>query len=279
MIGSSPVDRSWRAVLTTPVGLWTVLGGVGVGFCLLTIAAFSGRFGWLLELTSHFRVQYLACLGALALGHALGRRWRMAVLFALFVGLNLWVVAPYLLSRPAASDPSGRVLRLVLLNVHTENTRYELVRALLRDTDPDVLILEEVDPRWLVELRDLRTTHPYAVEEPRNDNFGMALFSKHPLRNARTVYLGDAGVPSVVAEDLNVTPCSPRFERLLRETGLTDTARGRGLQGTWPVGLPWMRIPIDHCLISESFRVVNRKVGPAVGSDHFPLLVDVELAR
>ncbi len=85
--------------------------------------------------------------------------------------------------------------------------------------------------------------------------------------------------PLILAGDLNVTPWSPRFERLLRETGLTDTARGRGLQGTWPVGLPWMRIPIDHCLISESFRVVDRKVGPAVGSDHFPLLVDLELAR
>jgi endonuclease/exonuclease/phosphatase (EEP) superfamily protein YafD len=76
--------------------------------------------------------------------------------------------------------------------------------------------------------------------------------------------------------DLNCTSWSPAFTDLLERSGLRDTRLGRGVQPTWPTTLPApMRIPIDHCLISPALEVVDRKVGPYVGSDHLPILVDL----
>jgi endonuclease/exonuclease/phosphatase (EEP) superfamily protein YafD len=78
----------------------------------------------------------------------------------------------------------------------------------------------------------------------------------------------------LVCGDLNLTPWSPTFLRTLKKGKLHDSTRGFGLQPTWPVENFLSRVPIDHCLHSEGLRIVNRSVGPAFGSDHFPLIID-----
>lgn len=60
--------------------------------------------------------------------------------------------------------------------------------------------------------------------------------------------------------------------------GLTRGMRGR-LGVTWPVGFWPLRIPIDHALHSAGVIVRDVRVGPDVGSDHFPLVVEARLAR
>jgi endonuclease/exonuclease/phosphatase (EEP) superfamily protein YafD len=84
--------------------------------------------------------------------------------------------------------------------------------------------------------------------------------------------------PVVVLGDLNVTPWSPHFAVLLDEGGLFDARRGFGLLPTWPTWLPPLRIPIDHCLATREVVVGDFRVAPAVGSDHFPIIVDFALA-
>jgi len=83
--------------------------------------------------------------------------------------------------------------------------------------------------------------------------------------------------PVILIGDLNGTPWSPYFRDFLRASGLRNTSQGRGVQGSWPAGLPAGRIPLDHCLVSPEIRVIDRQVGPQVGSDHLPLLVDLEV--
>ena len=83
------------------------------------------------------------------------------------------------------------------------------------------------------------------------------------------------GASVVLLGDMNITPWSPYFQRLLNDADLTDSARGYGIQPTWPTIVWYMRIPVDHCLLSTDLRAVRRQIGPNIGSDHFPLLVDV----
>ena len=81
--------------------------------------------------------------------------------------------------------------------------------------------------------------------------------------------------PVVVLGDLNVTPWSPYFHELLRSSGLRDSRSGFGLQPSWPAWFPSpFRITIDHCLVSREVLVKNRELGPPIGSDHYPVLVD-----
>lgn len=87
------------------------------------------------------------------------------------------------------------------------------------------------------------------------------------VRNRQTV---------IVAGDLNVSGFTPYFHDVLREGRLNDSRQGRGIQASWgPV--PLMEIAIDHVLVSSNIAVLNRRVGPHLGSDHRPVIVELRL--
>lgn len=102
-------------------------------------------------------------------------------------------------------------------------------------------------------------------------------------RDALIERIGDwareARDPLIVCGDFNATPWSYPMRRLRARTGLHDASRGRGPLPTWPRHLGWAGIPIDHCLHSDALAVVERRVGPWLGSDHRPLHVVFAPAR
>lgn len=79
---------------------------------------------------------------------------------------------------------------------------------------------------------------------------------------------------AILVGDLNLTPYSPYFGDLLKQSGLVDSSRGRGTHATWSTRVEWLGLPIDHVLHSPELVVVDRRVGPAVGSDHRAVIVD-----
>ncbi len=84
--------------------------------------------------------------------------------------------------------------------------------------------------------------------------------------------------PTVLLGDLNTTPWGHAFRALVAESGLRDTSRGVGFQWSWPASFWPLAIPIDHALVSEDVRVLDRRMGPSIGSDHLPLMLDIALA-
>lgn len=116
--------------------------------------------------------------------------------------------------------------------------------------------------------------------------------STHPLAptNAERAGLRDAQLgfaadwaadqagPYFVVGDLNATPWSWPFRRLVAEGGLRNSQLGFGLQPSFSARTNVLfRVPIDHLLTGEGLRVRDRRLGPNLGSDHFPLVVDLEL--
>ena len=79
----------------------------------------------------------------------------------------------------------------------------------------------------------------------------------------------------ILVGDLNVTPWSPWFRKLLVDAGLRNSQTGKRVAGTYPAyGLPsFLAIPIDHALVSPNIEVLERVVGPGsgLGSDHRPV--------
>jgi len=87
----------------------------------------------------------------------------------------------------------------------------------------------------------------------------------------------DATLPVVLLGDLNLTPYSPPFDRLLGDSGLRDVMQGQGWQPTWRAGFWPLALRIDHVLVSSDLCVEDATVGPAVGSDHRPVLARLRL--
>lgn len=83
--------------------------------------------------------------------------------------------------------------------------------------------------------------------------------------------------PTVVCGDMNCTPWSRQFRRFLARTGLRDSRRGFGYQGSFPAWGWLIRIPIDHVLVSPDIRVHQRRTLPATGSDHLPVLCEFSI--
>jgi len=80
---------------------------------------------------------------------------------------------------------------------------------------------------------------------------------------------------SIVIGDLNLTPFSPYFSRFIDRSGLQDARRSDGFHITWPASVLPVWIPIDHALADTTVNVTRVRAGPDVGSDHFPLEIDV----
>jgi len=134
-------------------------------------------------------------------------------------------------------------------------------------------------------------TDPRAIEILLPD--GVAMLAIHPLspynefraeQNNRQLqfaadWAADQDGPTIVVGDFNATPWSYPFRHLMSSANLLNSERGFGLELSYPAnGNPLLRIPIDHLLHSDELAVVNRQLGPAMGSDHFPLTVDLALS-
>jgi endonuclease/exonuclease/phosphatase (EEP) superfamily protein YafD len=84
--------------------------------------------------------------------------------------------------------------------------------------------------------------------------------------------------PAVIIGDLNVTPWSPAYRKLLIDGELNDSRNGFGACASWPSFLGPIGIPIDHALTNGACRAVERSVfSAAPGSDHRPISVTLEL--
>ena len=81
-----------------------------------------------------------------------------------------------------------------------------------------------------------------------------------------------ADLPVVLLGDLNLTPESPAFDRLLRDAALRDVMQGVRWRPTWAAGFWPLALRIDHILVSSGLCVEHAEVGPSIGSDHRPVL-------
>lgn len=312
-----------HVALLSITGLLEVCAG---GLTLATLTGFLGRFWWVLELTSHFRPHLAVALATLTVFWMFKRRWRMATVCGVCTMINATLVFALLWPGGKTAASAGARLRLVTINVHTPNARTDLVLEFLRKVDADVILLMEVDERWMTALEPLRTQYPQVIAEPRQDNFGIVMFSRVASTNCAVIHLGNADLPSISATiliggqglfllgthslppgdaayarmrneqlreiaaelrrrsppaillgDLNTTPWSTHFAELLRSSGLRNSSQGRGLHGSWPAWMPWGRIPIDHCLVSSGLNVLSKWIGPNVGSDHLPVVIELQV--
>jgi len=96
------------------------------------------------------------------------------------------------------------------------------------------------------------------------------------LQNVGELMKANGGL-QILTGDLNTTPWNWSFRKLLKTSGLKDSGRGLGFQPTWLAGSTFLKMPIDHCLISPEIAVIKREIGPVLGSDHYPQYLELRI--
>ncbi len=313
--------RSFTARFARALNVCLVVGLWGV-----SLSSLGARWGWLCELTTHFRVQYMTLAAVACLLGWLHRRRLWTFLPAAIFLWHAFVVAPCFVPRfqqPEAA--SSDVTRIVSINVHCQNRTDMALEDFLRESDPHVVAIQECTPFWRNVMQGLSDVFPHQHFVVREDAFGLGIISRIPLTKVRTVQL-PGRIPLLLAEgkvsgqsvtivaahlfpprddshgmlrnqqfqkladivrqidhevilvgDLNCTPFSPYFQDFLRDSRLKDSRTGTGIQPTWPSDLFWLRIPIDHGLVSEGVQVIDLNVGSSIRSDHFPVILDLHI--
>jgi len=294
-----------------------------------TFGGYLGTLGFVFDLFSHFRAQYLI-LSALLTAYFLWRRQRKMLLCSIVcLTVNFIECWPYL-SFDGREQPSTDVSNIFFANIDIRNRDYDSLLALVRAEKPRLAVFTEVDNKWAEELSALKDEYPYFLERPAAHKYGMVLYSREPFANEKIyefpgiVYssvvfdvtldsdkrplrifavhtpapLSSIGyrlrnnvlqevakivssrpnrdsTTAVLVGDLNITPWSLFFKRLLIDSGLKDIRVGEGLLPTWPTNFVPFIIPIDHCLTDASERLTRVRSTPPFGSDHLGIVCQI----
>ncbi|MGI9042370.1 MAG: endonuclease/exonuclease/phosphatase family protein [Gemmatimonadales bacterium] len=320
----------------------TVLRWMTLGIGLLTVGGtllnFSRSPHWFVRGWDYPRIQIALLTAASGTAYALwfsqgtALEWLFVAATAGCALWQIWKIFPYTSLAPvrvqqSKGGPALSTVRLLVTNVLMENAQHDRLLQLIRESDPDVVLALETDEVWARALEPVRRTHPHVLRHPRDNYYGLILFSRLPLLEARVEFLvqddvpsvhasfevagervflyglhprppepirdqdsthrdaelvivgrmiGEAdGRPTIVAGDLNDVAWSPTSELFLRLSGLLDPRMGRGLYNSFNADNRLFRFPLDHVFHSNHFRLVELQRCGHIGSDHFPMLIEL----
>ncbi len=151
--------------------------------------------------------------------------------------------------------------------------------------------LELVDPEVRYILKDSIPSMHMQVELPSSDRVYMHFVHPNPPnpkyatetteRDAELLIVGrevaKGGKPAIVAGDFNDVAWSTTTTLFQKASGLLDPRVGRGMYNTFNAESFFLRWPLDHVFHTDHFKLVHIDRGPAWGSDHFPVFIELSL--
>lgn len=164
------------------------------------------------------------------------------------------------------------------IRVPQENTYGMLLlsRLPLEKHEVHTLIHSDVPSiRAKVRLRSGRIVDMFCVH-PRPPSEADARFRDAELLLAAR-RMKDSPYPGIVAGDLNDVAWSRTTRLFQKESRMLDPRVGRGFYNTYHAGHAFLRYPLDHIFHAEHFSLVDLRRLPSPGSDHFPILVTLNL--
>ncbi|WP_157664992.1 endonuclease/exonuclease/phosphatase family protein [Mariniblastus fucicola] len=168
-----------RRILSTSAAALTIV-------VVTTLAGFFARHHWLADLYTNLRMQQVIGLIGVGTILAIGRHWKWVVIAFVTLCVHVpWFASALVPERPTVGDvPDGqRELVVMTLNVLTSNRQHDKVLQQIETASPDVFTILELGTPLHERLEDgLSSTYPYRTTLPQDGgNFGIGLYSKHPL--------------------------------------------------------------------------------------------------
>lgn len=160
---------------------------VVVMFSLIPLGLFVfsllGRYFFLAELIGSFRAQILVMLLPCPFLLWILKQPKWGAVMAL---ATAWcATSVMLIYLPGGQPPAGpRQIKLMSFNVWGNNPSRKKAIQLIEDEDPDILTVLEYCERWTGILKQLDERYPFQVLEPRWHGFGIAVFSKYPIKSS-----------------------------------------------------------------------------------------------
>ena len=164
---------------------------------------------------------------------------------------------------------------------------YTFKKLVVRTDNFGIAILSKYPMKSSVEYF-AESTKPSIVADLKIENEKLTLVASHPVpplgqdafesRNQQLLSIiknkDRFSKHMVIAGDFNTSSFSNHF-RKLTSGDLKDSRIGFGLLPTWPADYPLLQTTLDHILVSEQIKVIERSTGPSIGSDHLPISIKI----
>jgi endonuclease/exonuclease/phosphatase family metal-dependent hydrolase len=213
---------------------------------LLVRLIFGDRF-WLLAFANNFAPFYFFPLAILVPLTLLLKARRTVLLTLPLMLIGIGWFGPYFIPRPP-SAPTGPTLRVATFNVWGDNLRLAEVEAWLRQTDADVVVLQEIPASYADHgIPSLKNLYPYQFSQ--SWQWGNFLMSRYPFRDEKSL-------------DLMGNGSRPGQQRIVIDVGGQPVAI-YNIHFLVPIrNEPRFRVPVNHFffVLSASYEDTWRNV-------------------
>ncbi|MEE2698254.1 MAG: endonuclease/exonuclease/phosphatase family protein [Pseudomonadota bacterium] len=191
-----------------------LIATISISVLIVSLFGFQGEWVLFFDLFSHFRV-YLTIFSLFLFIISLIITNQLAVYSSIIsLAVNFFPVAPYLFAPQTLSYE--RQFRLVTVNLWVYNPVKAPAIKFLRASDADVIVLNEVSPRWVEPVKTLKDIYPFQYFRTdcyERGHCQMALLSKEPW-NELVSSKNEVNIPTFILA---------RFTRMEREFSIIGT--------------------------------------------------------
>lgn len=166
----------------------------GLASVLITVVTFAARYFWFADLMANLRMQQLIAIVFAFAVATLARQYRLMGLIFLCVGVHLSCMLPQLLPADKADVALVDPIRLMTVNVLTNNSAHDEIVAEIMQVNPDVVAVVELSTDLQRHLSGaFSQVYPYSETRGQDlGNFGIGLYSKEPLSEVKVFQLNEA---------------------------------------------------------------------------------------
>ena len=103
------------------------------------------------------------------------------------------------LARPEVPTNNSNTQEMLLMsaNVRMSNQDYGKLLDRIEEVDPDIVLLTEIDQSWTDAIQKIESRYTHRILLPRDNTYGMSLYSKFPLAEKLIKFLVDEEVASI----------------------------------------------------------------------------------
>ncbi len=182
---------------------------IGIFGIVLTFKPFIKSANWFVRLGDFPRLQILILLIIALVLLAIG--FDAASIFDFIFGFILIVCTFYQIQAifpftifhrkevQSAREPDedDTNLSLLIFNVLMENRQFERVLELVKNVNPDIVLLAEPNDWWAEKLAPLKENYSFSAAHTLENHYGMMLFSRLPLHDTEIQFLIQDDIPSI----------------------------------------------------------------------------------
>jgi endonuclease/exonuclease/phosphatase (EEP) superfamily protein YafD len=130
--------------------------------------------------------------------------WILIALVMVSVVRQAWRIWPYTSLHQkevlaAAKPERDHRIRIMIANVLMSNRNASGLLAIIKEAEPDVLVTVETDQWWEGQLAVIESDYRHTLKCPQDNRYGMHLYSRLPLDDAKIRFLTEPEFPSMHA--------------------------------------------------------------------------------